>query len=148
MLEEATKTCFKCGETKPLSLFYKHPRMADGHVNKCKECNKLDVAKNTRKNHDYYLEYDRSRSKTEKRKQDAIKFGAITRQRWKLRKKATTAVANAIRSGNLTRPCNCEYCGENGNIEAHHSSYSEDMYFAVTWLCVACHNLIHRKYDF
>jgi hypothetical protein len=32
------KKCFKCGEIKELSLFYKHPGMKDGHLNKCIEC--------------------------------------------------------------------------------------------------------------
>jgi hypothetical protein len=148
MEEQATKTCFKCGETKALPLFYKHPEMADGHVNKCKECNKLDVIKNTRKNQDYYLNYDRVRSKTTARKEAAVKFGAVTRSRYAYKKKANNAVSSAINSGILKRPCNCEYCGSDTKIEAHHSAYTEDMWLNVTWLCTICHGNVHRKYDF
>ena len=39
----ATKICFKCGVEKDLDDFYKHPQMGDGHLNKCKECNKNDT---------------------------------------------------------------------------------------------------------
>ena len=44
-----TKICFKCGRELPLSSFYKHPKMGDGHLNKCKDCAKKDVSENIAK---------------------------------------------------------------------------------------------------
>ena len=37
------KKCFKCGVTKDISMFYRHPAMRDGRLNKCIECTKNDV---------------------------------------------------------------------------------------------------------
>ena len=60
-----TKVCFKCHKELPLTMFYKHPKMADGHLNKCKECTKNDVHKKYMENIDNidYVEKERKRSR-------------------------------------------------------------------------------------
>jgi hypothetical protein len=37
------KPCIRCGAVKPLDAFYTHPMMGDGHLNKCKECCKVQA---------------------------------------------------------------------------------------------------------
>lgn len=45
----ATKTCSKCGETKPLTDFYKDKKASDGHQSWCKRCVSVDNAQRARK---------------------------------------------------------------------------------------------------
>lgn len=39
----ATKPCGRCGETKPLSEFYRDAKRKDGHAYACKPCCRLQV---------------------------------------------------------------------------------------------------------
>ena len=59
------KTCYKCGEEKDLSAFYKHKGMIDGHLGKCILCAKkysIEINKEYRKNVDW-VENEKTRSR-------------------------------------------------------------------------------------
>jgi hypothetical protein len=57
------KVCFKCNIEKEEAQFYRHSAMADGYLNKRKDCTKADVKNNYIKNIDRYKEYFRERAK-------------------------------------------------------------------------------------
>lgn len=131
------KTCFKCGETKPLSDFYKHPMMADGHVNKCKECNKRDVTDNRKGKIDYYRDYDRERG-SRKTLEDTQKYRSENPKKYK----AHSAVNYALRSGKLVKQP-CEIC-DRIDTHAHHCDYNKPL--EVMWLCPVHHVEWHQKH--
>lgn len=153
------KVCFKCGAEKPLSDFYKHHAMADGHVNKCKECNKKDVRGNREANLEYIQEYDRRRRSEEYllsnlKEGETLESvrGAVTqaKARWveknPNKRTAQMAVNNAVRDGRLTKLTHCEHCLKNDvKIQGHHWSYLPENWLDVLWLCASCHGKEHRR---
>lgn len=123
MCTERTKVCFKCGVEKPLSEFYRHPQMADGHLNKCKDCTRKDTTERRVNHPDLDLE---------------TRLKACVSNPTK--KNAYMALDAAIRSGKITRPNVCSGCGctdDEHRIEAHHYDYSKPL--DVIWLCTPCH---------
>jgi len=134
-MSESTKTCFSCGKTKPLSEFYKHPQMADGHLGKCKECTKRDVRENRAAHREQYSKYERRRNQTPERKAAKLRYQRNRRAEHPEKCAAYRAVARALRSGELTRQP-CMYCGA-GNAQAHHDDYAKPL--DVKWVCFKCH---------
>lgn len=116
------KKCIKCGVPQEIGAFYTHPHMADGHLNKCKECCRKDSIANRIKNRDFYREYDRQRG---------------CRSNNKYRKPGTSNCARDLEK----QPC--EICGYNGYVEAHHEDYDKPK--EVTWLCYQHHQALHGK---
>lgn len=156
------KKCFKCGCKKPLSDFYKHKMMADGHLNKCKDCARTDVKSNRECKANYYKKYDAWRFQNDAKVKDRHKrylstpdgIAAMRRAQydWILsnpeKRAAHVLLGNAVRSGRLEKPSNCSSCGlffPSRKIHAHHHDYTKPL--DVTWLCVYCHVDIHKGGD-
>ncbi len=112
------KPCFRCGATKPLSEFYRHPQMADGHLGKCKSCTKSDVRAN---------------------RPNARLYDVVRRSTPEYR--ARQAVYRAIKRGQLERKP-CSICGV-APADAHHEDYSRQL--EVTWLCRGHHMARHAE---
>ena len=142
-----TKKCFKCGEDKPLSEFYVHKQMADGHLGKCKSCTKADVTKHRNENLEKIRAYDNERSTLKHRRDLAIRSQKKRRSSNPLQYKAHCAVNNAVRDGRLNRPEKCEVCGCECTPHGHHWSYEPENRLDVEWLCIHCHVSAHAKTD-
>lgn len=153
---EGMKTCFKCLQSKPLAEFYKHSFMADGHLNKCKECTKKDVKERRYgPKREYVLAYDRMRGATEKRLQKRREYAKTeagkksvavgrdkNREKFPEKYKARTALGNAVRNGTIVPWPVCaipECCKK---PQAHHPDYSEPL--SVVWLCDWHHKQAHK----
>ena len=151
------KTCFKCGIEKPLFEFYRHKQMADGHLNKCKDCTKVDVCANYRANIDHYKDYERNRGMLDHRVLSRIVYSNTdagktshrkARARWARnnpsKRLANIMVGNAVRDGRLIKPIECSVCGNApSRMHGHHDDYAFPL--VVRWLCPGCHTKWHKR---
>ena len=154
------KTCFKCHTEKPITDFYKHPAMGDGHLGKCIECTKADTAeRERRKRLDpewVMMERARCREKqirrynamTPEERLELSRKARATSKAWdkvnRYKKRAHLKLRRAIRSGAVTKPSLCSECGAGDTeIHGHHEDYSNPL--EVVWLCGPCHGVRHRK---
>lgn len=145
------KTCFKCGESKPICEFYAHPQMSDGHLGKCKTCARRDTAlSHAKKSNDIawlISEKIRHREKSQKYRQEgrSVSCSKESKAKWiennLHKRKAHAILANAIRSGLIARKP-CQICG-NPKSEGHHEDYSKPL--DVMWLCRKHHGEHHHK---
>lgn len=150
---EVTKSCIKCGQTLPLGEFHKHPKMADGHLNKCKKCvseymkaQRLLPAKqqSVREYESANAEriYLRKKEWREKNREYLAALAVARRLEDPSRRAAHIAVGNAVRLGKLHKGP-CIVCGEK-QVEAHHCDYSQLL--DVVWLCLSHHRQLHAEH--
>lgn len=102
------------------------------------------VRKNRADKVEYYREFDRMRYATDPNVRKRIRRVA---QKWKedhpKRHAAHSAVNNAVRDGRLSKPSECEWCGDaHKRIHGHHEDYDKPL--DVIWLCPPCHKKAHQ----
>lgn len=142
------KSCIRCGSSKPITEFYTHPQMGDGHLNKCKDCTKSDTKKRyarllstpeginserARSRDKYYrLNYKDKYKPTAERKRIII---SRYKEKYPEKQKAKNLCSSI-------RPV------VKGN-QLHHWSYKIEHAKDVVELTVKDHNLAHRflEYD-
>ena len=137
------KPCIRCCVVKPLEEFYRHPKMRDGHLNKCRRCVKLYAANYQRiKSQDpVWAEKERKRL-VEK----MTRLGRATRSRRPERHRARILLHLAVKRGAIMKSNHCEKCLREmpqRKIHGHHKDYTKPL--DVEWLCPQCHVEAHRK---
>ena len=137
------KHCKKCGELKPMDLFYKHPNTLDGRGSGCIECAKQMVIANRRANADYYRAFDRARGKTTAHRAAYAEKSKRMRAEIPGFDKAHNDIYRAVRSGKVIRPGKCERCPATNRIQAHHDDHTKS--FDIMWLCPICHAARHSE---
>ena len=138
-----SKVCFKCNVDKLLSEYYRHKKMNDGHLNKCKDCTKNDTKirvkvlsenlewvekEKTRHRKKYYrLNYKEKHKPTpEQKKAIDKKYGSVFPE--KILAKNKTSNMKPIIEGN----------------HLHHWSYNEQHYKDIIELSMELHYKAHR----
>jgi hypothetical protein len=150
------KNCIACHRSLALGAFYKHPQMADGHLNKCKEC-VIAYQKNRAANPELKAareKYEKGRAMlphrvaSRKRYQQSPEGKVALRRAHEKQKElfpkkraARIKVGNAVRDGKLHKPDKCQECNSEGRIHGHHDDYDKPL--DVRWLCTTCHRQWH-----
>lgn len=142
------RTCTMCRQEKPVEVFEKRADRPHGRGYRCKACMALRSARyyeaNAPQRRAYAREWEGRR--TSRRSDFRRLTYAERKERWPHRTAARIALRNAVASGRLVKPTQCEGCKmavpNARDLAGHHEDYGRPL--DVQWLCRSCHGKRHR----
>ena len=139
---EKSKICFKCGQEKFLSAYYKHERMGDGHLNKCKDCTKKDV-KERESDLLKIPEWHEKEKERQREKYHRLDYKEKHKQSTEYRKDVGDRYREKYPEKVRAKTKSCKMECPDGK-EKHHWSYNEGFEKDVIFLSNKDHNIAHR----
>ena len=136
------RTCRVCGETKPISEYYKHGKWLS---RMCKECDKEESKRYIKK---YREEHPGCRKEEHhkysiKHREELLQKQRARRAKNPQQMRAQSLLNSYILRGKIEKPKVCQVCGKEGRVEAHHSDYSKPL--DVIWCCKSCHYVLDKE---
>lgn len=144
MFMESTKVCFRCSTEQPISNFYVHKQMADGHLGKCKTCTKSETEKKRQEiiSTPEGLEKEQARHRN---KYHRLGYKNIHKPTHEMKKRATGKYKQKYPEKIQAHSFSYDkiHIETKGN-ELHHWSYNKEHWLSVIEMPVSEHALLHR----
>lgn len=141
------KNCIICGDLKPLTDYYVHKQMGDGHLNKCKTCCKKQAderEKKLRENPDW-VEKEKERARL---KYYRLNYREKHKPTPENKKKYIDTYKGNYPEKIAARNKSINIKPETLGNEMHHWSYNKEHFTDVIELSPSDHYLIHRHMDY